>query len=116
MALRVRDIKHVLSPDADVDPNAVAGGAKLDGLVFACGNLAQAALSKSPPSGLTDIEIGNLNAVIEGQSHSHRSIRCMVQGEANASPWTRWRLRGSSWRPCTHSALCSRTPATFGCS
>jgi hypothetical protein len=85
MALRVRDIKHVLSSDADIDPNAVVDPKKLDGFVFACGNLAQAALSKSPPSGFTDFERDHLNAVIAGQAHSHRSIRCMVQGEENAS-------------------------------
>jgi hypothetical protein len=86
MPLRVKDVQHVLPPDADIDPTAAVDVETLDKFVFACGFLAKEALRKSaPPPGFTDFERDQLASVIEGQSHSHKSIRRLLQGEQSAS-------------------------------
>jgi DNA invertase Pin-like site-specific DNA recombinase len=85
MALRVSKIKHLLHPDTDIDPAGKVDVAEIDRRIFACISSAQDALTSTVPLGFTDFERNQLKLVIEGQVHSHKAIRKLLQGEQAAS-------------------------------
>ncbi len=82
MALRVRDVKHVLGRDVDV--SRTADVKTLDGFVFTCVSSAKEALSAALP-GFSEFERGQLSLVVEGLRHSHSSIRKLLAGDQSAA-------------------------------
>jgi hypothetical protein len=85
MSLKVRNIKHVLQPDADIDPTAIVDVACIDALVYGCSLAAQETLSSALPPGFTEFERDQLKWVIDGQRYGHLTIRGLLQGKQNAS-------------------------------
>lgn len=82
MALRVRDVKHVLSRDIDVSRRADVK--TLDAFVFTCVSSAKDALTSAALPGFSEFERGQLSLVVEGLRHSHLSIRKLLAGEQSA--------------------------------
>lgn len=85
MPLKVRNIKHVLRPDTDIDPAGIADVLKFDALVFSSILAAQNALSSALPAGFSEFERDQLRYVIDGQRYGHLTIRKLLQGERNPS-------------------------------
>jgi hypothetical protein len=82
MPFKIRDIKHVVARNDDIDPTQRVPVAKLDRFVFGCCSLAQTALSNSSaPVGLVELEREQLKLVIQGLSQSHKSIRRLLEGD-----------------------------------
>lgn len=85
MPLKVRNIKHVLLPDTDIDPTAIADVMKFDALVFGCIIAAQNALNSALPPGFNEFERDQLRYLIDGQRYGHLTIRRLLEGERNPS-------------------------------
>ena len=85
MDMRVRSIKHPLRPDSDISATGRVDVKQLDAFVYGCTSSAQDALNSAPPPGFNEFERDQLKELIEGQRHSHKAIRKLLQGEQAAS-------------------------------
>src|ERR1017187_7160883 len=83
MTRSVKDIKHVLMRDVDVDQSVDVR--TVDAHVFSCLSAAQDAMEKEPLSGFPAFESAHIWNLIGCFSHSHRSIRKLLTGEQNPS-------------------------------
>jgi hypothetical protein len=83
MTRSVKDIKHVLTRDVDVDQSVDVK--TLDAHVFSCLGAAQDAMEKEPLAGFPAFESAHIWNLIGCLSHSHKSIRKLLTGEQNPS-------------------------------
>jgi hypothetical protein len=83
MTRSVKDIKHVLTRDVDVDQSVDVK--TVDAHVFSCLGAAQDAMEKQPLSGFPAFESAHIWNLIGCLSHSHKSIRKLLMGVQNPS-------------------------------